>query len=162
MCKKIAHRFTFDIYTVSDIEQEAFVIALEIIDKWDGRNLEHWLTVSLSNRLRNLIKKEGHYSDNKWIQSRKEGIMYASDIDEIPDNHLPFYEVEYDLDSKHIFEIVEENLPIEMRRNYLKMKSGEYLERHKAEAVLEKIREILKIEKIEPKVVEKINPQYRR
>ena len=143
VCKKVSNRFTFDIYDAKDIEQEAFIICMSILNKWNGSNLENWLTVSVSNRLRNLIKKNGSFSNNKFIQEEKERISNASNINEIPTSELPIYELNIDeIDNKILIDRIEENLTSEQRKDYLKLKTGK-LSKHKKDILLDELKDIV-------------------
>ena len=54
---RIAPRYTFYGYTVSDIKQESYIICIEALERYDEkRPLENFLSVNLSNRLKNFIR----------------------------------------------------------------------------------------------------------
>ena len=62
VCRAISKNFAFDHFEPDDIYQEAFIICMEILDKYDGdRPLENFLRVSLKNRLRNFRRDNSKY-----------------------------------------------------------------------------------------------------
>ena len=70
VCNRIAPRYTFYGYTVDDIKQESFIICMEALNRYDGiRQLENFLSVNLSNRLKNFVR-DNHFvgSDNEERQ----------------------------------------------------------------------------------------------
>ena len=146
VCKKLCTRFTFVGFTADDIYQEAIIIALEIFPKWNGTKLERWLTVSISNRLRNLVYRHGPHSKNPEIKSRLEKIYYAACVEVVSEDSLPYYEFEIeDLDTKLLFEEVDDNIPLSLRADYLKMRAGESVSPHKRNEIINFIRELLGI-----------------
>ena len=51
---RYAHRFRFGYYDADDIKQEAFIIAMEALDRYDNDGpLESFLAVHVKNRLSN-------------------------------------------------------------------------------------------------------------
>lgn len=58
ICSKFKHKYTIDIHEKDDIEQEAFLICLEALERYDGiRPLENFLAFNLKNRLLNFVRK---------------------------------------------------------------------------------------------------------
>ena len=52
--RRLASKFTFAHYTEDDIAQEAFMIGMEALDRYDeNRPLENFLFVHIRNRLKN-------------------------------------------------------------------------------------------------------------
>ena len=61
VCNRISPRYTFYGYTVDDIKQESFIICMEALNRYDGiRPLENFLSVNLSNRLKNFVR-DNHF-----------------------------------------------------------------------------------------------------
>ena len=64
VCNRIAPRYTFYGYALDDIKQEAFIICMEALNRYDNsRPLENFLSVNLSNRLKNFVR------DNHFIHT---------------------------------------------------------------------------------------------
>ena len=58
---RYAYKFQFGFYTPDDIRQEAFIIAMEAMDRYDeSRPLENFLAVHVKNRLNN-FKRDKYY-----------------------------------------------------------------------------------------------------
>ena len=58
---RISPKYTFHGYDVDDIKQEAFMICMDALDRYDQkRPLENFLSVNLSNRLKNFVR-DNHY-----------------------------------------------------------------------------------------------------
>jgi DNA-directed RNA polymerase specialized sigma24 family protein len=54
---RIAPKYTFHGYDVEDIKQEAFIICMDALNRYDQkRPLENFLSVNLSNRLKNFVR----------------------------------------------------------------------------------------------------------
>ena len=57
---RLANKYTFPNYETEDIEQEAFIIGMEAMDRYDEkRPLENFLSVHIKNRLSNF--RRDHY-----------------------------------------------------------------------------------------------------
>ena len=49
--EKLSNKFTFAFYTSEDIEQEAFIMGMEGLDRYDeGKPLENFMFVHIANR----------------------------------------------------------------------------------------------------------------
>jgi len=58
IARRISHRYVFTSYEPCDIEQEAFLIAVEGLERYDSsKPLENFLYVHINNRLKNLKRK---------------------------------------------------------------------------------------------------------
>ena len=67
---RIAPRYTFYGYAVNDIKQESYIICIEALERYDEkRPLENFLSVNLSNRLKNFIRDNYFYSGSLGISS---------------------------------------------------------------------------------------------
>ena len=54
IANRYAYKFQFGYYTPDDIRQEAFIIAMDALDRYDeSRPLENFLAVHVKNRLNN-------------------------------------------------------------------------------------------------------------
>jgi len=60
---RIAPKYTFNGYDVDDIKQESFLICVDALDRYDeNRPLENFLSVHLSNRLKNFVRDNFYVS----------------------------------------------------------------------------------------------------
>ena len=60
VAKKLAHKFVFASYDVDDIEQEAFLMGIEGLKRYDSsKPLENFMYAHINNRLKN-FKRDNH------------------------------------------------------------------------------------------------------
>ena len=65
ICDRYAYKFQFGYFEADDIRQEAFIIAVDALDRYEeGRPLENFLAVHVKNRLNN-FKRDKYYRQNK-------------------------------------------------------------------------------------------------
>ena len=77
---RMAHKYTFHGYTVDDIKQEAFIICMEALNRYDGiRPLENFLSVNLSNRLKNFIRDNHFFGYNE--EDERHNILQPAQLD---------------------------------------------------------------------------------
>jgi len=174
---KLANKFKFGYHEIDDMKQQASMYAWEGIEKYDGvRPLENFLWVHVRNRLFNYKRNNyarpdkpcndcplnayidhrctaydnimncEHYS--KWenrnqakrnLMSTKEHVDYIDPISERPE----------DFSSKEIYDIIDKNMPVEMRESWIRFSKRLKLPKAKRDAILEVIQEIFKEHGIE-------------
>ena len=156
VASRYAYKFKFGFYTPEDIRQEAFIIAMEALDRYDeSRPLENFLAVHVKNRLNN-FKRDKFYrqnkddQNNKWEQrnNSKKFLMEPLDIDNIRDEYEDNMKLESDLISnltnKEVFELIDTHLDVSFRGDYLRIKHGAYVPKPRREQVFSEITEILR------------------
>lgn len=149
--KRLANAYKFGIYTKEDIEQEIAELCIKALPRWDGvRPLDSFLFTHTKNRLTNLKRDEwyratcpcelcshkldgetGHFDKKhcaqflawKELNASKANIAFPNAIPANYDNIVPF-EVMDKMCNKEVFDFIDEHLPITLRKNYLKIKSG--------------------------------------
>ena len=137
---KIAPKYTFYGYDVDDIKQESFLICVEALDRYDPtRPLENFLSVHLSNRLKNFVR------DNHFIkgEDEKRRIVQPGQLineDSILDRQRVISDK---MDYKDMSHIVDLKLPAHYRSDYLKMVNDVYIPKKRKEEVLATIKDIL-------------------
>lgn len=128
--KRMRNKFAFKCYEPDDIEQEAFILCIDALDRYDGnRPLENFLHRHLNNRLfnlrRNIQKKildsSSLEDENMIIDEKKE----KSSV-------LINFEVNIDL-----------YLTPDLREDYLRIKDGVKLPRVRRLRLERKIKEII-------------------
>lgn len=138
---RIAPKYSFSGYDVNDIKQEAYIICIDALDRYDQkRPLENFLSVNLSNRLKNFIRD--NYCRSSDTDKKK--VMCPSP--------LPTQDIAVDtqesLDDKiyklEMMEIIEQKLPSNLRMHYLKFINGVSITKARKEELLSKLKEILK------------------
>lgn len=135
---RIAPKYTFHGYDIDDIKQEAFIICYEALERYDQkRPLENFLSVNLSNRLKNFIRDNNFTKsseDKRKVLSPKQLVFENLVCDEKANHHEYLNEVT---------EIIDEELPTHMRADYLKIMNNIYIPKKRRLDVLEYIRQLL-------------------
>jgi DNA-directed RNA polymerase specialized sigma24 family protein len=138
---RIAPRYTFNGYEVDDIKQEAFIICVDALNRYDNcRPLENFLSVNLSNRLKNFVRD--NFGNAKDLEKKK----VLSPISFFHDTNCnsQYYEMDIEeIDQKQLMQLVEAHLPISMREDFLKLINGMNLVSTKREALIKKIKDII-------------------
>ena len=137
---RIAPKYTFNGYEVDDIKQESFLICIDALDRYDeNRPLENFLSVHLSNRLKNFVR------DNYYVSSTdedKKKVLTPKSINN--DDIIKMYEEIDSLEVEEINKLVNKNLPSTHRTDYLKMLNNVYVNKVRREEILQIIFNILK------------------
>lgn len=125
IAKRISHRYVFTSYEPCDIEQEAFLIAVEGLDRYNSsKPLENFLYVHINNRLKNL-KRKVYYrietGEAQKIQDVKRHILEAVDIDATQNASNDCISSEANI--KEILNLIDEKLPPSLRGDYLRIKN---------------------------------------
>ena len=143
---KIAHKYVFTSFECDDIRQEAFLIAYDGLKSYDnGRSLENFLYIHLSNRLKN-FKRDNYYryevGDAQKMQDTKKSILEPIDIHEL--FHIATgSDIEDEAHLTEIHEIIDEKLPANMRSDYLKLKNKGKLTKSRKVKIIKKLQEII-------------------
>ena len=141
---RISPRYTFYGYTLDDIKQEAFIICIEALNRYDGiRPLENFLSVNLSNRLKTFMR------DNYFIGSSNENrkkLVQPAQLDHensLVDHFDPSNEIYDRMNTQDIINAIDDHMPSNMRMDYLKILNDIYIPRQRRNEVLEMISIIL-------------------
>ena len=159
VAKNVAPKYTFGYYDRDDIEQEAFILALDGLKHFDPEisSLENFLYTHINNRLKNFLRKnyvrlsyeckhcnnedpECEYCERRrWRFASKKHLMDPIDIDKINSDREKNMSVNYNFLDKmeldEIFSIINQHLDIHLRVDYLKMLEGVYVPKHKRELI---------------------------
>jgi DNA-directed RNA polymerase specialized sigma24 family protein len=139
---RIAPKYTFSGYEVNDIKQEAFIMCLEALERYDSkRPLENFLSVHLSNRLKNFVRDNFFTSKD---DEAKKSIISPKQLS--PDNcpTITYDNVDDHLDTHDMQNIIDKFLSPEHRSDYLKIINNVYVPKKRREEVIEIIKNILK------------------
>lgn len=144
VCDRIAPRYTFYGYTVDDIKQESFIICIEALNRYDeSRPLENFLSVNLSNRLKNFVR-DNHYiagdSQCRVKVTQPAQLEHANSIVDYEGSLSTSYE---DIELRDMADLINQHLPANLRMDYLKMINDVYITRQKRDDVIETILDIL-------------------
>lgn len=143
---RLASKFTFPNVDEDDIQQEAFIIAMDAMDRYDeGRPLENFLSIHIKNRLMN-FKRDHYYRPDEGkaekIQQGKKKLLDAQPVDNIT-NSLLDTEASNSLDSRELLEYIDRNLPSNMRGDYLRFRNDQSLTKTKRAKLLQELRAIV-------------------
>ena len=137
---RISTRYAFHGYEVEDIKQEAFIICMDAMDRYDpSRPLENFLSVHLSNRLKNFVR------DNFYVkgEEEKKRILKPSSLsyeDTVPHQ---CWDEDDNIDARSIQNIIDIKLPSEYRADYLKIMNDVYVPKKRREEIIDIIKELL-------------------
>jgi RNA polymerase sigma factor (sigma-70 family) len=140
---KISPKYTFKDYDLEDIKQESFIICIDALNRYDGkRPLENFLSVHLSNRLKNFIR-DNHYVKDNIHKKKIKAPQYIID-----DNYINTdYDLESEIINKEIFDKIDEELPASLREDYLKILNNISITKQRKEKLFDTIKRILTDEK---------------
>ena len=144
---RIASRYKFYGYSVEDIKQEAFIICLDGLDRFDpsrGTPLENFTSVNLSNRLKNFVRDHHVYQEQNDERFK---IIQPGQLDNdnlIVDGRQNELDEEDRLDYKNMSILINKKLPASMRADYLKMQSDVYISKNRRDDIIAEITAIMK------------------
>ena len=138
---RIAPKYTFYGYDTNDMKQEAFIICMEALPRYDeNRPLENFLSVHLSNRLKNFVR-DNHFTSNEEQKAKvmKPGQLANEEYILDDDREENVESVDY----KEMTKVLDIKLPAEYRSDYLKIVNDVYVPKKRKEEVLFIIEHIL-------------------
>jgi DNA-directed RNA polymerase specialized sigma24 family protein len=143
---RLASKYTFPNYEADDISQEAFIIGMEALDRYDGvRPLENFLSIHIKNRLNN-FKRDNYYRQDEGnaeqIQQGKKKLLDAGSIDEIR-NFILVQDSSENLEQRELIEYIDLHLPANMRSDYLRFKNEQNLTKTKRNQLVTCLKEIV-------------------
>lgn len=145
IAKAAAKKYVFPNYDEDDIEQEAFIIGLEAMSRYDpDRPLENFLRVHIKNRLLNLRRDKYYRPDSgkaEDVQKNKKKLLDATPFDEF---EYAFSVLDSDnLEHKELLEMIDEKLESVFRADYLRFLDGQKLTKVRKTKLFEKLKEIM-------------------
>jgi RNA polymerase sigma factor (sigma-70 family) len=137
---RIAPKYSFNGYSVEDIKQEAFIICMDALERYDpNRPLENFLSVHLSNRLKNFIR-DNYFTKND-DESKKKLLNAQSIIShDISIDCNNFFDK---IDISDIKQLIDKELPMSYRADYLKIISNVYVPKKRREEVISLLKQIV-------------------
>ena len=153
--KRVSHNFKFAFYDVEDIEQEAFIIGMEALDRYDEkRPLENFLFVHIKNRLKN-FKRDNYIRyepekpwDKDMRKMAKKSLMEPVNIDNVVDYSSDGMKQGDDfveaIHQKEYLEFIDRHLNVSLRGDYLRMLHGVHVPKPRRDEIIETIQDLLK------------------
>ena len=146
VARKLAPKYVFASYEVEDIEQEAFLMGVEGLNRYDSNKpLENFMYTHINNRLKN-FKRDNYYrfdyGNAQKIQDRKKSILEPVDISAL-------YCVSIDdetVDNAHLSEmldLIDRTLPADLRSDYLKLRTNSPLPKGRKAIIIQAIEDII-------------------
>lgn len=172
VARKVAPKFTFGYFKLEDIIQEAVLMGIEALPRYDEeRPIKNFLYIHMRNRLDNLMRNkffrdecpcnvcrncpdgetqhdDGHYCDKfkKWLELNctKASLMSPLGLLRLNANEERHVESERcPLTYKEIIALLTDNFPTLLRADYLKLQDGLTIPDDRRELVAEETRRIL-------------------
>jgi len=144
--KKLAPKFVFSTYDADDIEQEAFLMGIEGLKRYDSsKPLENFMYAHINNRLKN-FKRDNYYrfdyGNAQKIQERKKSILEPIDI-------AALYSVSTEdetVSNAHMtemLELIDRKLPSDLRGDYLRLRTNSSLPKGRKASIITAIENII-------------------
>tara|TARA_Y100000296_G_scaffold21208_1_gene25101 strand:+ start:113 stop:622 length:510 start_codon:yes stop_codon:yes gene_type:complete len=146
IASKLAPRFVFASYEVEDIKQEAFLMGIEALERYDSsKPLENFLYAHINNRLKN-FKRDNYYrfdhGNAQQIQGRKKSLMEPIDISNIHFIATRDTTVE-EAHMLEILDLIDKKLPASLRGDYLRLQSNSPLPKGRKAHIIAVIESII-------------------
>lgn len=145
--KRLAPKYVFAGYEVDDIEQEAFLIGISGLAKYDPtRPLENFMYTHINNRLKT-FKRDNFYrmdygSSAQKIQDRKKNLLEPVSIDCLY-GVCTTDEIMGEAYIREMIDLIDQKLPSYLRRDYLKLQSNSPLPKGRKARIIEIIELII-------------------
>lgn len=137
---RISARYVFHGYDLEDIKQESFIICMDALERYDNkRPLENFLSVHLSNRLKNFIR------DNYYIkgEEEKKKVLKPSYLSKEDFVISKSKDEDSNIDATEIKHILDEHLPAKYRADYLKLINNVHIPKKRKEQIVALIKDII-------------------
>lgn len=158
VARSLAPRFTFGHYDADDIEQEAVLIGILALPKYDKSRgpLENFMFTHVRNRLKTFKRDKYCRPDSpkdddrvKQLKETKRNLANPIDINSIRNidsESNVIFEPDYalEIDIENILLQINEHLPLELRADYLRMRAGVHVAKPRRLLIEEKVNEILR------------------
>jgi DNA-directed RNA polymerase specialized sigma24 family protein len=144
---KVIKRFrgyAFDVYSPDDIEQEAYIIALDGLSRYKSTSgsLENFLSVHIRNRMINFVHRNNNNKSDKFL------INSAINLEAVSDEYEPSMSYKSSHEDELIFnetiELINNIMPVHLRMDFLKMNNGIKITKAKKDKILEIVTEFIK------------------
>ena len=142
---RLSSKYVFGSYDKFDIYQEAVLIGLDGLKRYDGvRPLENFLHTHINNRLKNL-KRDNYFrittgNAEKAQQAKKDLLGPSSSGDPVIFSEQ---DIAQEIDTKELIEKISDNIPQKYRADYLKMCSGAKVSKKKKLEIISYIKNLI-------------------
>lgn len=149
---RVAPRYKFGFHQVEDIKQEAYLICLEALDRYDqSRPLENFIARHVSNRLKTLRRnkyyrqnvQEREKSKHHKLNETKRNLVDLRSLGDEPLNIGYIEDFGEKLSSVEAIDLLMEKLSPSMRNDFLRLANGVNIKFYRKNALFNKVKEIL-------------------
>lgn len=156
VCRRIASKYYVTGYDKKDVYQEAYLIGLEILEKYEperNHKVENFLNVSINNRFQNFIRLKSEnkkncgcdeYQSCKKCRYReaKSKVIHTQQFTENFDytSEAEFYREKLN----DLLPVIDLKLPVSMRDDWRRILEDSHVVRSRKNEILDEIREIVK------------------
>lgn len=156
VCRRIASKYYVPGYDKRDVYQEAYLIGLEILGKYDPeRNpkVENFLNVSINNRFQNFIRIKSENKKNcgccEYESCKKcryrESKAKVIHMQQFTENFDYTDNIEFYREKLHdLLPLIDLKLPVSMRDDWRRILDDSHVVRSRRFEILDEIREIVK------------------
>lgn len=139
--QKLSRTFIFGYHTIEDMKQQCYLEALKGLEKYDqSRPLENFLWIHIRNRLFN-YKRDNYTRPDRVNESKKDLISPAKE------QPVPIQdkcnEPSFLLHNRDLINKIDDEISMNNRDNWIKIKNGIKLPKLKREKLIDEIRLIL-------------------
>ena len=139
---RIAPKYTFGFYDVNDIKQEAFLICMEAMERYDPtRPLENFISKHLANRLKSFIRDKYFRQSSPNLDKKMLADLQISISDIVPPEYVQ--DIESKLSTADALDKVMQHLPPSYRNDFLRVANGVTIQSHRKNNLFAKVLEIL-------------------
>lgn len=147
---RVAPRYKFGYHQVDDIKQEAYLICLEALDRYDqSRPLENFIARHVSNRLKTLRRnkyfrqnvQEREKSKHHQLNETKRNLVDLRSLEDVNIGYMEDFGEK--LSSLEALEILMDQLSPSMRNDFLRLANGVNIKFYRKHALFNKVKEIL-------------------
>jgi|TARA_R110002110_G_scaffold213257_1_gene426467 DNA-directed RNA polymerase specialized sigma24 family protein len=146
VAEKLSGKYTFAFYTIDDIRQEAFIIGMEALERYDeNKPLENFLFVHIANRLKN-FKRDNYFRQDEGkaerVQNTKKNLLEPANLENFSVAHQNQDFISKISDAE-VLDLIKRRIPAGMRADYLRMCAGVPISKNRRLEIEFIIREII-------------------
>tara|TARA_R110000744_G_scaffold102116_3_gene196468 strand:- start:3587 stop:4087 length:501 start_codon:yes stop_codon:yes gene_type:complete len=146
VAEKLSGKYTFAFYTIDDIRQEAFIIGMEALERYDeNKPLENFLFVHIANRLKN-FKRDNYFRQDEGkaekVQNRKKNLLEPANLENFSVAHHSQDFISKISDTE-VLDLIKKRIPARMRADYLRMCAGVPISKNRRLEIESMVREII-------------------
>lgn len=139
ICNRMKNKYSFAYYKPEDIYNESFLLAMDGLTRYTGQApLENFLSVHISNRLKNLVRK--------YYSSPKQNLVNAlgfQNVDDSGETCMHYEDSKEYLYSEDLEEFIDAKLAPKFRSDYLRLMENEYIVPQRRKILKEELQRLM-------------------